>query len=63
MSEQVLYIGYIEHHYHNNVIITISLSEYPEVFTGEYYPITADSGEGSLVNLFIKLMRGKPDVK
>lgn len=62
MIEPVVYIGYIEYHHNSEVIVTIALSPYPEIFTGEYYPITADYGEGSFGNLLFKLM-GKENAK
>ena len=61
MSEPMFYIGYIEHYCYGKVITTISKSQYPEIFTGKYYPIIADSGEGSLEDLFLKLIRGKQE--
>ncbi|MDP3026155.1 MAG: hypothetical protein Q8N63_00480 [Nanoarchaeota archaeon] len=55
MSEPIVYIGYLEFEENGEVFVKIAVSPYPKVFTGEHYPITADYGEGSCGNLFIKL--------
>ncbi len=55
MSDPVMYIGYLEYAENGEVFVDIILSPYTEAFTGEYYPITADYGEGSCGNLFIAL--------
>jgi hypothetical protein len=58
MSEPTDYIGYLEYEENGEVFVDIILSSFPEVFTGEYYPITAESGEGSFADLLFKLKRG-----
>ena len=55
MSEPVDYIGYLEYEEKGEVFVDIILSPHPEAFTGEFYPITAEYGEGSFGNLFFKL--------
>ena len=63
MSEPVEYIGYIELHQNEEVIVSIAVFSNPEIFTGEYYPITADYGEGSFADLLFKLKRGLEELK
>ena len=53
-----MYIGYVETRSGNNVFVDIIMANDPVVFTGEFYAITADSGEGSCGELLIKLKRG-----
>lgn len=63
MSDSVIYIGYLEYEENGMVFVDIAVSPYPEVFTGEHYPITAESGEGSCGELLTKLKRGLKELK
>jgi len=55
MSEPIVYIGYLEYEENGEAFVDIAISPFLEVFTGEYHLITADYGEGSCGNWFMKL--------
>lgn len=58
MSEPVEYIGYTEVKINGEVFASIAVTSDVSKFTGEYFPIIAESGEGSFDDLLFKLKRG-----
>ncbi|MFH1585969.1 MAG: hypothetical protein ABIB79_04330 [archaeon] len=62
-EEPTIYIGYTEVKINGKTYMSIAVSPDTSKFTGEYHPITADYGEGSFGNLFIKLKRGLEELK
>ena len=63
MTEPIIYIGLWEVRSGDEVLVTIAVSPDPEDFNGTYYPITAESGEGSFADLLFKLKRGFIELK
>jgi len=63
MDEPIIYIGYTEVKINGETYSSIAISPDVSKFTGEYYPITADNGEGSFADLLFKLKRGIEELK
>jgi len=59
MIQSIDYVGYKKILLNGEIIETIIISSNPEVFIGEYLPITSDIGEGSLADN-IKKLKGGP---
>ncbi|MDD5193892.1 MAG: hypothetical protein PHF67_04895 [Candidatus Nanoarchaeia archaeon] len=62
-KEPAVYIGYTEVKINGEIFMSIAISPDTSKFTGEFHPITADSGEGSFADLLFKLKRGIEELK
>ena len=63
MSEPIIYIGIVEVIKDGNLIFGVGFSQNSEDFTGKFYQITAEEGEGSCKDLLLKLKKDYQNVK